>query len=240
VISDNVSSITTTAAIQILTEITYPSSIPLATATTASSTIVNTLAAVAFPNTTSTFTGDVYLTAEATSTATTTAFNLTKIIKELADSGLINDQTSTSFLKASATVVVLVGVILGTLLLTCLWGVCRDCCRDNKRLQKEKSRKLAAAALRDIAMRHFLISAQTANRQPTPHLSQKSPQSSPTSSLTAPVQFKSIGRGRGMQPRQPPQRYPVYGRGQSFLQFASGSSGYSSSSSSSSSPMSKI
>ena len=48
-----VSSITTTAAKQRLTGITNPSSVTLATATTTSSTIVNTLAAAAIPNTTS-------------------------------------------------------------------------------------------------------------------------------------------------------------------------------------------
>jgi hypothetical protein len=237
VISDNVSSITTTAAIKSLTGITNPSSDTLTTATSTGTTIFTTFATAAIPNATSTLTGAVFVTPDTTSTTTTTAVNLTKIIKELAESGCIQEDTSTSFLKAAAVVVVvLVGVILGTLLLTCLWGLCRDCCRDRKKLKKEKSRLLAAAALRDIAMRHYLNSARQSSldRRPTPYIPQQSPISSAQSSLTAPLQFNSAGCGRGMQPKQTLQRSPFLGSGQSILKFVS-SSGYSSSSSSSSS-----
>jgi hypothetical protein len=91
-----------------------------------------------------------------TTTTTTTAANLTQIIEELVNSGLIHDETSIAFFKAAMVVVVLVGKILGALFCTCLWGVCRGCCHEEKKLKNEREKKLAAAALFDIVQRHRL------------------------------------------------------------------------------------
>jgi hypothetical protein len=111
-----------------------------------------------------------YITTVAYTSTTTTAANLTQILQELANSGLIHDETSIAFFKAAMVVFVLVGIILGALFCTCLWGFCRECFHTEKKLRKEREKKLAAAALFDIVQRQRLQAPHKHDKSSPIHL----------------------------------------------------------------------
>ncbi len=112
-------------------------------------------------------------------------------------------------------VVVLVGMILMALFCTCLWGVCRQCCHEEKKLRYEREKKLAAAALSDIVQRHRLQTPHKHDKSPPIHrwggATMPNPRqtcsvaivatssSSSSSASTSPCYLKTLGRGRFQQ-----------------------------------------
>jgi hypothetical protein len=93
-----------------------------------------------------------------------------------------------------------------------LWGVCRQCCHEEKKLRNEREKKLAAAALSDIVQRHRLQTPHKHDKSPPihrwggatmpnprPSCSSVATSSSSSSASTSPCYLKTLGRGRFLQ-----------------------------------------